>query len=123
MSARDPLPPDLARLRVIETHLQLQLEVVRERIADLEGAAAAAEPAAAAVTEAPAEDWLVEHRRTPQGPRPYVVHHPRCFGVGGAPRVDRITREQAAAGLAAGGGLVPCALCAPEQELGASTDR
>lgn len=107
------LPPDLGRLRVLEQYLLLQLGEVRARIAEVD-----TQQVQPPVHEA--EKWWVEYRRTPDGFRPTVVHAPDCFTARGV-RAEKVTREEAAAALAApDSAMVPCALCTPDTILGVS---
>ncbi|WP_327359860.1 DUF6233 domain-containing protein [Streptomyces sp. NBC_01304] len=113
----DDLPPDLERLRVVERYLELQLDAVRARIADLTGGGPAAAAAAPEVT------WVVELRRTPQGYQPSVLHDPGCFALGGV-RTERLSTADAIEALAGPRArLAPCALCTPERQLGVTVDR
>lgn len=96
----DPLPPDLGRLRVLETYLAMQLQQVRDRIARLE------QPQQAA-------GWRLAHRRAPAGQqRPGVLHRADCWMQGGKP----LSRREAELALEEPA-VEPCDVCHPEQEL------
>lgn len=103
------LPPDLSRLRAIETYLQLQLRSVQQRVAEVEQWEKTRE-AAARPRNLP--EWTLQMDIGPV-PRPVAVHHGECT-VGGK-RLKRISRRDAIEAL--GAGILPCALCRPEREL------
>ncbi|MEU9117507.1 DUF6233 domain-containing protein [Streptomyces sp. NPDC048483] len=104
------LPPDLPRLRTLETWLQLTLDQVRRHIALAEQQAAiqrASDP-----PPAPPE-WVVQLSVGSEG-RPIAVHVGGCASAGR--RARGISRDQAIRALT--DGLEPCALCRPDTELG-----
>ncbi|MCQ8194651.1 DUF6233 domain-containing protein [Streptomyces rugosispiralis] len=74
----EELPPDLHRLRAVETYLRLQLRTVQARIAELrdEHSTQDAEPAAR---------WTLQLLPSPVGasPRGYLHRAERCFIRGG----------------------------------------
>ncbi|MFC9221988.1 DUF6233 domain-containing protein [Streptomyces hygroscopicus] len=78
------LPPDLVRLRTLETYLRLQLGTVQERIVELEdGPGSETDPATA---------WALQLLPSPAGasPRGYL-HRETCFIRSGRP----LSREEA----------------------------
>jgi uncharacterized protein DUF6233 len=108
------LPPDVPRLRVIETflrerlvkndviatYLRLQLDAVQRRIAEIE----TAEPSAA---------WRLQH--LPRGvgqPGTGVLHRDDCFIDGGG----KLDREAAVMALDEDN-IEMCEACQPEREL------
>ncbi|WP_319698995.1 DUF6233 domain-containing protein [Streptomyces sp. ME19-01-6] len=106
VDARDDLPPDLDRLRAVETYLRLQLAAVQARIAELEDG----RPARAA---GPAVGWTLQLLPSPAGasPRGYL-HRETCFIRGGRP----LSREQARLVLAMPD-VTACDACGPEKGL------
>ncbi|GAA0501064.1 DUF6233 domain-containing protein [Streptomyces olivaceiscleroticus] len=104
----EDLPPDLPRLRTLETWLGMQLDRVRHRIAQLEAEAAAHEQRR---TPAPRPDWLIEPGISG---RPISVHTGDCGMSGKRPRP--VTRDQARNALAEG--VEPCGMCRPDTALG-----
>lgn len=103
------LPSDLSRLRTIAFYLELQLQAVRERIAEAEQWEASRRAAARPATP---PEWTLQ-MDVGADPRPVAVHHGDCT-VGGQ-RVRRITRRDAIEALTAG--IEACALCQPNREL------
>lgn len=103
------LPPDLPRLRTLETWLQLALSEVREAIVIAEQCAAQAQRA----TPPPLPAWVVQLSIGGEG-QPIAVHVGGCRTAGR--RARPISRDQAMRALAEG--LEPCALCRPDTELG-----
>ncbi|MEV6179939.1 DUF6233 domain-containing protein [Streptomyces sp. NPDC052015] len=103
------LPPDLARLRTVETFLALNLERVRAEIAKQEQLAAA--PQRAVEVRPPAPEWLIE--QLPSGRTTYV-HAGDCWAAG--KRAHGISREQARRALA--DGTEACPVCTPDTALG-----
>ncbi|MEV5592254.1 DUF6233 domain-containing protein [Streptomyces sp. NPDC052496] len=103
------LPPDLTRLRTLETWLGIQLADVRARIQQVEQQERhRPEPIRPAQP-----DWLLETARL-SGRRgdPLYVHDGACrAGKGKA-----ITREEAMQALVQG--VEPCPYCRPDTELG-----
>lgn len=104
------LPPDLPRLRTLETWAVMQLDRIRAAIA------------AAQQREAeerrkqpmpPPPDWVIQHGIGQGGP-PLAVHVGGCRLGGG--RVKGISREQALRALVEG--VEACAVCRPDTDLG-----
>lgn len=95
----DPLPPDLPRLRTLETYLEVQLQLVRERIARLE--------------QPQQPGWRLVPRRAPAGqPRHAVLHRGDCWMQGG----HALTRREAELALDEDA-VEACDICHPEEEL------
>jgi hypothetical protein len=109
-----PFPPDLARLRVIETWCALLLDAVRGQIADLERRDRLAGDAAAGPVPVPEVEWLIQYgigsRRTAM-----LVHTGDCRLTSG--RTRPATREQAREALRQPG-VEACGICAADRELG-----
>lgn len=105
------LPPDADRLRVLELWLQLSLQRVRDRIADLERRDAERRQGAAAAPAVP--DWVVETGIGADQPRLYV-HVGGCRMAG--TRVQAVTRDVAA--RAAADGIEACSHCGADATLG-----
>ncbi|MFD4233350.1 DUF6233 domain-containing protein [Streptomyces sp. NPDC058542] len=111
----DDLPPDLERLRTLETWLVLSLKRVREQIAAVERSAqpqhAPQQPPAAARPAGP--------RRTPtpewgiSGAPVAEIHRGDCFAGGRALRP--VSAERARAELA--DGVQVCGVCRPDNVL------
>ncbi|WP_097886424.1 DUF6233 domain-containing protein [Streptomyces sp. st140] len=97
------LPPDLERLRTLETWLVLSLGRVREQIAVLE------RPAGPARTP----DWGVSEAGTGVGISAAEVHRGDCWAQGRTLRP--VSAERARAELA--GGMRACAVCRPDTVL------
>ncbi|WP_432003656.1 DUF6233 domain-containing protein [Streptomyces sioyaensis] len=108
MSDTPPLPPDLPRLHAIATYLQLELEHVRRRIAEVEQWEATRR---ASARPAVPPEWTLQ-MDIGADPRPVAVHH-QCTMRGA--RVRPITRRDAIEALAVG--VQPCAMCRPDREL------
>ncbi|MBC2874041.1 MULTISPECIES: DUF6233 domain-containing protein [Streptomyces] len=101
------LPPELPRLRTLETWLDHTLKRVRGRIAELEAEAVRTPP-----PPPPTPDWEISGGRAGQET---VVHVGGCGMAGKQGRA--ISREQALGALA--GGLTPaCPICRPDTEPG-----
>lgn len=99
------LPPDLPRLRTLETYLELQLRQVREAIGRLE------QP------QAPqAEGWVLQHIPSTRDQPINWLHRADCHLAKGA----RLNRREAALALAEPG-VRPCDACHPEQGLSAAS--
>jgi hypothetical protein len=88
------LPPDLPRLRTLETYLALQLDQVRARIREQEEAARAAgqAPRGAADSDqesgdAGADDGVAWWKLVPG--RPAVLHRGDCPSAGSGPTITR----------------------------------
>ncbi|TXS52799.1 hypothetical protein EAO77_19505 [Streptomyces sp. t39] len=105
------LPPDTDRLRVLELWLQLSLQRVRDRIADLERQEAEHRRGLAAVPPVP--DWVVETGIGADRPRPYLHVGGRHMA---GKRVHAVTREVAA--RAATDGVEACSHCGAAAALG-----
>ncbi|MFF3348997.1 DUF6233 domain-containing protein [Streptomyces sp. NPDC002779] len=105
------LPPDLPRLRILETWLALTLDRVRRRIAEEERRAAERQRGIAA--RPPAPDWLVEQSLNRDVP-PVYVHVGGCHMAGNRSR--GVDRGQAIRALA--DGVDACPHCRPDTELG-----
>jgi hypothetical protein len=105
------LPPDLQRLRTLETWLALALDDVRRAIA----AAERREQERQRGVEArpPAPDWLLELGLNRHAP-PVQVHAGGCWNAG--KRSKGVTRDEALRALAAG--VKACGACRPDSELG-----
>ncbi|ROV68781.1 DUF6233 domain-containing protein [Streptomyces globisporus] len=117
----DDLPPDLARLRTLETWAVHYLARIRTRIAAVERQQAQPQPAPAP-TAAPAPPAAGPRRaRTPDwgitetgvGTSAAEVHQGDCWATGRALRP--VTAERARAELA--GGTRACAVCRPDRIL------
>jgi hypothetical protein len=104
------LPPDLLRLRTLETWLQLTLDEVRRAIAAAEQREA--ERQHGIDTRPPAPDWLLD--RGLGGRDPLYVHVGDCWNAG--KRSTGIDREQARRALA--DGVKACPHCEPDNALG-----
>ncbi|MEU6376780.1 DUF6233 domain-containing protein [Streptomyces sp. NPDC046909] len=105
------LPPDLPRLRILETWLALTLERVRTQIAAAERREAEQQRGIAA--RPPTPDWLIEQSLNRETP-PVYVHVGGCHMAG--KRSKAATREQARQALA--DRVDPCPHCRPDTELG-----
>ncbi|MFD0230555.1 DUF6233 domain-containing protein [Streptomyces decoyicus] len=103
------LPPDVSRLRVLETWLQITLARVREQIAVAEQRAAQQEQ----VLPPPPPDWVVQLSVGGDG-KPVAVHVGGCRSAGR--RARSVSRDQVMRALAEG--VEACALCRPDTELG-----
>lgn len=105
------LPPDLPRLRTLETWLALSLERVREQITAAEQTAA---EQAARLPPAPPPDWELE---VDLAKHPAKVHVGGCTMGGKGWRMRAITREAALRAL--GVDKIPaCPYCSPDSILG-----
>ena len=105
------LPPDLPRLRTLETWLVVSLERVREQIAAAEQRKA--ERQQGEERRPPPPDWVLE-LGIGVGAPPSEVHAGDCYAIGRRRRP--ITREQALEAL--GEGVRACVHCRPDTELG-----
>ncbi|WP_097868530.1 DUF6233 domain-containing protein [Streptomyces sp. rh34] len=113
------LPPDLERLRTLETWLVLSLDRVREQIAAVERPAQPRRvpqpPAAAARSagprRAPTPDWGISSVGI--GAPVVQVHRGDCFAGGKALRP--VSAERARAELA--DGVQACGVCRPDNVL------
>ncbi|MFB7589392.1 DUF6233 domain-containing protein [Streptomyces sp. NPDC056169] len=108
----DFLPPDLPRLRVLETWAEIMLGEIRRRIAEAEQWEAAMRPVRP-LPEGPT--WVLSYLREGGQPVADSVH------VGGCSMASRHTRsldrEQAREALASHG-IRACEICRPDSELG-----
>ncbi|MFK0296950.1 DUF6233 domain-containing protein [Streptomyces sp. NPDC090442] len=104
------LPPDLPRLRTLETWLHMTLARVRGRIAEVER-----QQTVAAQTAPPPRraQWLLQ-TDVGASSRPVALHVGNCSAAGR--RARPLTREQALHAIAEG--LEACVLCRPDTELG-----
>ncbi|MFE6338483.1 DUF6233 domain-containing protein [Streptomyces sp. NPDC057806] len=105
------LPPDLPRLRILETWLVLTLDRVRRQIAEEERRAAERQRGVAA--RPPAPDWLIEQSLNRNVP-PVYVHVGGCHMAGSRSR--GVDRGQAIRALT--DGVDACPHCRPDTELG-----
>jgi hypothetical protein len=105
------LPPDLPRLRILETWLVMSLARVRQQIAAEE--ARQAEVAARLPPAAPPE-WELE---TDLGRRPVRVHVGGCGMSGKGFRRHPLTRDAALRALGVDR-LEACPYCSPDAALG-----
>ncbi|WP_225825631.1 DUF6233 domain-containing protein [Streptomyces naphthomycinicus] len=105
------LPPDLTRLRTLETWLALSLDRVRQQIADAERREAERQQGAQA--RPPAPDWLLEQGLTGHSP-PVYVHVGGCHMA--SQRSRGISRDAAVRALTEG--VNACSHCRPDTELG-----
>ncbi|MFF7966782.1 DUF6233 domain-containing protein [Streptomyces sp. NPDC007903] len=106
------LPPDLPRLRTLETWLALTLERVRAAITEAERRAA--EQQRGQQVRPPAPEWVLQLGQNPRNVE--AVHVGDCPIPRKSRRTRSITREQAIDAL---GEQVPaCSLCRPDTELG-----
>ncbi|MET7795612.1 DUF6233 domain-containing protein [Streptomyces decoyicus] len=103
------LPPDLPRLRTLETWLQLTLDQVRQAIAVAEQQEAQQQRA----VPPPPPDWVVQ-LGIGRDAHPVAVHVGGC-GTAGR-RARPVSREQAVRALTEG--IEACGLCRPDTELG-----
>ncbi|MFJ6578356.1 DUF6233 domain-containing protein [Streptomyces sp. NPDC091368] len=106
------LPPDLLRLRTLETYLAMLLGDVRERIAKTEQQEAAAAPVRARLDGPP---YVLSYLRERGQPVVDSVHLGDCRQTSHHTRP--LTREQALQALTAGG-IRACEICRPDSELG-----
>ncbi|MER6367232.1 DUF6233 domain-containing protein [Streptomyces mirabilis] len=104
------LPPDLPRLRTLETWLAYTLDRVRQQIAAAERREAERQRGEQA--RPPEPDWLIEQGLS--GRQPVYVH------VGGCPMAGKrsrgVERDRALRALAEG--VDACTHCRPDTELG-----
>ncbi|MFJ3282436.1 DUF6233 domain-containing protein [Streptomyces halstedii] len=105
------LPPDLPRLRTLETWLTASLDRVRQRIAAAEQRER--EQRTGEDRRPPVPDWVLE-LGIGVGAPPAEVHVGGCYAAGNRRRA--ITREQALAALTEG--VRACVHCRPDTELG-----
>nr|WP_237532270.1 DUF6233 domain-containing protein [Streptomyces sp. SID8352] len=105
------MPPDLPRLRTLETWLALALADVRAAITAAERAEA--ERQRGLESRPPAPDWLLETGLSRDAP-PVQVHCGGCWNAG--KRVKGISRNEALRALA--DGVRACTACRPDSALG-----
>ncbi|MFJ3084711.1 DUF6233 domain-containing protein [Streptomyces halstedii] len=105
------LPPDLPRLRTLETWLTASLDRVRQQIAAAEQRER--EQRIGEDRRPPVPDWVLE-LGIGVGAPPAEVHVGGCYAAGKRRRA--ITREQALAALTEG--VRACVHCRPDTELG-----
>jgi hypothetical protein len=105
------LPPDLPRLRTLETWLALALDEVRAAIAAAEQRET--ERQRGLERRPPAPEWLLEVGLNRDSP-PVQVHVGGCWDAG--KRVRGIDRGEALRALA--DGVKACGACRPDSELG-----
>lgn len=105
------LPPDLPRLRTLETWLAYTLDQVRQAIAAAERREA--EQRHGIEARPPAPDWLLELGLNRDAP-PVQVHVGGCWNAG--KRSRGVARDEALRALAAG--VKACGACRPDSELG-----
>ncbi|KAF0646291.1 DUF6233 domain-containing protein [Streptomyces fradiae] len=102
------LPPDLPRLEVLRTWLQLTLAQVDARITQLRAEQAARQRA----VPAPEPDYRIQ-RGLDAGRSPVKVHLGDCGLARKAPGVSEATARQALVE-----GVAACEVCRPDAELG-----
>ena len=105
------LPPDLPRLRTLETWLALALDEVRKAIAAAEQRETERQRGIQARPAPP--DWLLEQGLNRDAP-PVQVHVGDCWNSG--KRTRGISRDEALRALA--DGVKACGACRPDSELG-----
>ncbi|MER8002956.1 DUF6233 domain-containing protein [Streptomyces sp. NPDC095613] len=109
------LPPDLPRLRTLETWHATWLRRIREAIAAVEEREAEARRAAVEreLRRPPVPEWIVS-RGIDARREPVQVHQGGCHMAG--KHIKPITRDEALHLLAAG--VEACSHCRPDTELG-----
>ena len=105
------LPPDLPRLRTLETWLALQLDRVRQQIPAVEQREQ--ERQRGLDHRPPPPDWVLEAGLNRDSPAVYV-HAGGCWSIG--KRHRGISRDAALRALAEG--VDACPHCRPDSELG-----
>jgi hypothetical protein len=105
------LPPDLPRLRTLETWLAYTLNEVRQAIAAAEQREAERQRGIQARPAPP--EWLLEQGLNRDSP-PVQVHVGGCWNAG--KRSRGVARDDALRALAAG--VRACSACRPDSELG-----
>jgi hypothetical protein len=105
------LPPDLPRLRTLETWLALTLDQVRAAITAAEKREA--ERQHGIEHRPPPPDWLLEHGLNRDTP-PLYVHVGGCWNAG--KRSKGMARDEALRALA--DGVKACGACRPDTALG-----
>jgi hypothetical protein len=123
------LPPDARRLRAIlafldeqiagnETvgiYLRLQRDAVRTALARTDERPAPRRRSSAGPAFARARGFVVQQKRTPNGPEPAVIHMSECTMAEGTPHP--IGAHEARAALI-DPNIEPCTFCRPDSELG-----
>ena len=104
------LPPDLPRLRTLETWLAYTLDRVRRQIRDVERRETEQQ---AAVHQPPPPEWILDQGLNRDAP-PLYVHVGGCHMTG--KRSHGISRADALRWLA--DGIPACTHCRPDTELG-----
>jgi hypothetical protein len=105
------LPPDLPRLRTLETWLAYSLDRVRQQIADLERQER--ERQYGEQHRPPPPDWLLEFGLN-RDAAPVYVHAGGCWNA--AKRSRGVPRDVALRALTEG--VAACPHCRPDSELG-----
>ncbi|MFF9003601.1 DUF6233 domain-containing protein [Streptomyces achromogenes] len=107
----DDLPPDLPRLRTLETWLALTLDRVRQRITAMERREAERQHGEQARPSVP--EWLIEYGLN-RDAIPNAVHVGWCRMAGKRSKpTDSDTARRAIVG-----GVTACGFCRPDSELG-----
>lgn len=107
----DDLPPDLPRLRTLETWLALALDRVRQQISAVERREVERQRGDQA--RPPTPDWLIEYGLN-RDAIPNAVHVGGCRLAGKRSKgTDSDTARRALAG-----GVPACTVCRPDTELG-----
>ncbi|MGW1768440.1 DUF6233 domain-containing protein [Streptomyces sp. NPDC002073] len=109
-----PFPPDLGRLRIIETWCAVLLDAVRRQIADLERQEQVPQAAAVGSLLASAVEWQIQYGIGAKH-SVMLVHTGDCRLVSG--RTRPATREQARDALRHPQ-VEACGICAADRELG-----
>ncbi|MFE4420469.1 DUF6233 domain-containing protein [Streptomyces sp. NPDC056817] len=105
------LPPDLPRLRTLETWLAMSLDRVRQQITDLERREQERQRGAEA--RPPVPDWIIEQGLN-RDALPITVHVGGCHMAG--KRWKGVPRDVALRALTEG--VQACEHCRPDAELG-----
>nr|WP_203634379.1 DUF6233 domain-containing protein [Streptomyces sp. SID10815] len=105
------MPPDLPRLRTLETWLAISLDRVRQQITDVERREQERQRGIDA--RPPVPDWVLERGLNRDSP-PVAVHLGGCHMAG--KRITAIDRDTALRALAEG--IDACGHCRPDSELG-----
>ncbi|MGW1764362.1 DUF6233 domain-containing protein [Streptomyces sp. NPDC002073] len=109
-----PFPPDLARLKVIETWCAVLLDAVRRQIADLEHREQITQAGAAGPPPVPVTEWRIQYGIGAKHSA-MLVHTGDCSLISG--RTRAATRDQARDALHHPQ-VEACGICAAERELG-----
>jgi hypothetical protein len=108
----DFFPPDLPRLRILETWAEVMLREIRQRIAEAERKEAATRPVR---TRPEGPTWILGYLRRGGQPVADSVHLGGCHLASGHTRP--LDRDQAREALTTGG-IRACDICRPDSELG-----